>query len=81
MRRRKQLGGGLVLIGLMTSAYSQETVSWRDPSTHKVQFVTVDRDVRLKVLDWGGSGRPVVLLASLLPNVDIYRRCLAFHEE
>jgi len=25
--------------------------------------VTVDKDVRLEVLDWGGSGRPVVLLA------------------
>jgi len=25
--------------------------------------VTVDKDVRLEVLDWGGSGRPLVLLA------------------
>ena len=29
----------------------------------KTSFVTVQRDVRLEVLDWGGSGRPVVLLA------------------
>jgi pimeloyl-ACP methyl ester carboxylesterase len=28
-----------------------------------VKFVTVDENVRLEVLDWGGSGRPVVLLA------------------
>src|SRR5580700_7696841 len=27
------------------------------------QLVTVDKDVRLEVLDWGGSGRPLVLLA------------------
>jgi pimeloyl-ACP methyl ester carboxylesterase len=30
---------------------------------HKVQFITVDNGVRLEVLDWGGSGRAVVLLA------------------
>jgi non-heme chloroperoxidase len=34
-----------------------------DTSPHKVQFVTVDSSVRLEVLDWGGSGRPVLLLA------------------
>jgi non-heme chloroperoxidase len=28
-----------------------------------VQSVTVDKDVKLEVLDWGGSGRPLVLLA------------------
>ena len=27
------------------------------------QFVAVDKDVQLEVLDWGGTGRPVVLLA------------------
>jgi non-heme chloroperoxidase len=36
-------------------------------SQHAIQFVTVDKNVnknvRLEVLDWGGSGRPVVLLA------------------
>jgi non-heme chloroperoxidase len=36
---------------------------WRDPSPHQVRFVTVDKDVQLEVLDWGGSGRPIVLLA------------------
>lgn len=35
---------------------------WHDPSKHQVQFVGVEKDVRLEVLDWGGSGRPVVLL-------------------
>ena len=30
-----------------------------------MQYVTVDKDVRLEVLDWGGSGLPVVLLARL----------------
>jgi non-heme chloroperoxidase len=33
-----------------------------DTSPHKVRFVTVDKGVKLAVLDWGGTGRPLVLL-------------------
>jgi len=36
---------------------------WKDPAAHAVRFVTVDRGVRLEVLDWGGRGRPILLLA------------------
>lgn len=39
--------------------------AWRDPSPHKVQFVPVAKNVQLEVLDWRGSGRPLVLLAGL----------------
>jgi pimeloyl-ACP methyl ester carboxylesterase len=38
----------------------------RDPSPHQVRWVTVDTSVRLEVLDWGGSGPPLVLLACYL---------------
>jgi non-heme chloroperoxidase len=38
---------------------------WHDPSPHSVQMITVDKDVQLEVLDWGGTGRPVVLLTGL----------------
>ena len=34
-----------------------------DISTHKVQRVTVEPGVQLEVLDWGGSGRPLIFLA------------------
>lgn len=34
-----------------------------DSSPHKVQMVTVEPDVRLEVLDWGGSGLPLIFLA------------------
>ncbi len=54
---------GAILLGL--AAQAQGTAVWRDPSTHNVQFVTVEDGVRLEVLDWGGQGRPVVLLAGL----------------
>src|SRR5271170_2135242 len=42
-----------------------QSAAWRDPSEHSVQFVGVDENVRLEVLDWGGAGRSVVLLAGL----------------
>ena len=32
-------------------------------SSHSVQFVTEDKDVKLEVLDWGGTGRPLIFLA------------------
>ena len=44
---------------------AQDAGPWHDPSPHTVQFVTVDDNVKLEVLDWGGSGRPLVLLAGL----------------
>lgn len=52
---------------LLVSAAVQRTPAdqWHDPSPHRVQFVEVEKGVRLEVLDWGGTGRPVVLLAGL----------------
>jgi non-heme chloroperoxidase len=43
--------------------FAQQPVAWHDPSPHTIQFVTVEEGVKLEVLDWGGSGSPVVLLA------------------
>jgi non-heme chloroperoxidase len=34
-----------------------------DPSVKQTQFVTVQPGVQLEVLDWGGTGKPIVLLA------------------
>ena len=38
---------------------------WRDPARHAARFITVAPGVRLEVLDWGGSGPPVILLAGI----------------
>ncbi len=46
----------------INTIHGQDSLSWHDPSRHTVQFVTVEEGVRLEVLDWGGSGRPIVLL-------------------
>jgi hypothetical protein len=43
---------------------TKETV-WRDDPRHTAQLITVDKDVKLEVLDWGGSGRSLVLLTCL----------------
>src|SRR6516165_5511606 len=39
--------------------------AWLDPSPHRTQFIAVENNIKLEVLDWGGSGRPLVLLAGL----------------
>lgn len=44
---------------------TQATAHAIDPSPHKVRFVTVAPGVKLEVLDWGGSGPPLVFLAGL----------------
>jgi pimeloyl-ACP methyl ester carboxylesterase len=41
-------------------------VTWRDPSPHERRFVTVDTSITLEVLDWGGSGRPVLFVGCYL---------------
>jgi len=50
-------------LAFTVTGFAQNSASWHDPSEHKVQFVTVEDGVQLEVLDWGGTGRPVVLLA------------------
>src|SRR5579863_8409017 len=55
----------LLALSLLTSQIGLAHSEWHDPSKHRVQFVTVEDGVRLEVLEWGGSGRPVVLLAGL----------------
>src|SRR6266478_9420649 len=54
----------LLLLTLIASTpEAQNSGSWHDLSNHQVRLVTVEDGVQLEVLDWGGSGRLVVLLA------------------
>src|SRR5262249_6777329 len=34
--------------------------AWKDPAAHSAQLITVDANVKLEVLDFGGSGRPLI---------------------
>jgi non-heme chloroperoxidase len=51
---------------------TKETAWQIDPADHQVQFINVDNDVKLEVLDWGGSGRPLVFLAGLGNNAHVF---------
>lgn len=59
-----------LLFALAATLTAQDT--WHDPSPHTRQMLAVDGDVRLEVLDWGGNGRPVVLLAGLGNTAHIF---------
>lgn len=54
-----QRGGPRPLVLVRANAITE----WRDSSSHSIRQVAVDTGVSLEVLDWGGIGRPVVLLA------------------
>ena len=61
---RRSLAALWFLLAAALSVRAQPA-AWIDPSPHAVKFVRVDDDVRREVLDWGGSGQPIVLLAGL----------------
>jgi non-heme chloroperoxidase len=58
---------GAIAIDESLSGEQQSTAETgpRDESPHTVHFVTVESNIKLEVLDWGGSGRAIVLLAGL----------------
>ncbi len=60
MKNKMILAALATLCGSFLGAQEKEGAS-----SGSVQFVTVDKDVKLEVVDWGGSGRPLVLLAAL----------------
>jgi non-heme chloroperoxidase len=43
-----------------------------DSSSHSVQFVTVEKDIKLEVLDWGGTGRPLIFLTGFGNDAHVY---------
>ena len=55
----------LVLCTGILVAYSAlvRATGWQDPSPHEARLLSVAPGVKLEVLDWGGTGRSVVLLA------------------
>lgn len=48
---------------LLMALHAQDFPQWKDPSAHSTRFVSVEKNVQLEVLDWGGPGRPIILLA------------------
>ncbi len=60
-----------LLVTVATPAWSQPA-EWRDESSHKITLVEVEDGVRLEVLDWGGSGRALLLLAGLGDTAHVF---------
>jgi len=61
--RYKRRTALILFISFILPLSAEQLSPWKDPSPHTIRFVTVEKGVRLEVLDWGGSGRPLVLLA------------------
>jgi pimeloyl-ACP methyl ester carboxylesterase len=57
---------------LAAALMPQAQTPWVDPSPHAQQFVQVGPNDAVEVLDWGGSGQPLVLLAQLGQTAHIY---------
>ncbi len=65
-----RLGGWCAAVTLaahcmVSIAAAQPPAAPHDSSPHRIRFITVDEHVKLEILDWGGTGRHVVLLAGL----------------
>ena len=54
------------------AAFAQNGPSSRGETALKTQFVDVQPDVKLEVLDWGGTGRNLVLLAGLGSTAHVF---------
>jgi len=64
-------GAAWVLLAAAAPAPPQQ-VEWSDSSPHQTTLITVEDDVRLEVLDWGGSGRSLLLLAGLGDTAHVF---------
>jgi non-heme chloroperoxidase len=62
----------MLAAGSAVSAQPPAPPAWADPSPHQIRFVDVAPGVRLEVLDWGGTGRDVVLLTGSGHTAHVY---------
>lgn len=49
-----------------------QTAVWVDPAPHRVLLVDVAEGIRLEILDFAGSGRPIVLLPGLGQTAHVF---------
>jgi non-heme chloroperoxidase len=54
-----------LIVMMVCTCVAQPIAGQQDSSPHRVTMVAAERGVSLEVLDWGGTGRPIVLLAGL----------------
>lgn len=57
----------------LTLVRAKKNEAWRtDDGKHKTQFIEVEKGVRLEVLDWGGTGRPLILIPGLSDTAHVF---------
>ena len=71
---RRRLAAMLVpcAVLLIAAPVWAQQIDWKDPAPHTTRLVTVDEGVQLEVLDWGGSGPAIVLLAGLGDTAHVF---------
>jgi non-heme chloroperoxidase len=52
-----------LIVALTFGVPSARAEDWYDPSPHQIRIVTVQPRVKIETLDWGGTGRPLILIA------------------
>jgi pimeloyl-ACP methyl ester carboxylesterase len=67
-----ELCAAAVVLLAATAPATRRQADWSDPSPHTATLVTVEDDVRLEVLDWGGSGQALILLAGLGDTAHVF---------
>jgi pimeloyl-ACP methyl ester carboxylesterase len=66
---------GSIAVGFVGLAgYLDRQIFSNQEAPHTTQFITVDQNVNLEVLDWGGSGRPIVLLSGLGDTAHVFNK-------
>jgi len=53
---------------------TKDTAWSLDSSPHTARLISVEKDVKLEALDWGGTGRPLILLAGLGATAHVFDR-------
>jgi hypothetical protein len=61
------VGFGILFTG---AAFAQDRQT--DETPHTIHFITVEEGIKLEVIDWGGSGPPLVLLAGLGDTAHVF---------
>jgi pimeloyl-ACP methyl ester carboxylesterase len=71
---RIRIGFGALLLLTQLALFAQPAPAThpQDTSPHTVQFIPVDQDVKLEVLNWGGHGRALIFLAGLGFDAHVY---------
>jgi pimeloyl-ACP methyl ester carboxylesterase len=72
MKLRTRCNFLLSLLLLSVPFLNAQDAQNADTSRHSIQMIAVEPDVKLEVLDWGGTGPPLILLAGLGDTAHIF---------